>query len=150
MLDDFVCCFWFFSCYFFWLFCVLLYGFFFFKQKTAYEMRISDWSSDVCSSDLAMGGGLGLSIHGSHRVVSEDLRMAMPETVLGLFPDVGGTWFLNRCPGAIGRYLALTGVSIGAADALMAGLATHHVPYAAFDGLVSALGAADRSEEHTS
>src|SRR3546814_9269170 len=117
-------------------------------------MRISDWSSDVCSSDL---GGLGLSIHGSHRVVSEDLRMAMPETVLGLFPDVGGTWFLNRCPGAIGRYLALTGVSIGAADALMAGLATHHVPYAAFDGLVSALGAADRldaavvrSEEHTS
>src|SRR3546814_6352590 len=70
--------------------------------------------------------------------------MAMPETVLGLFPDVGGTWFLNRCPGAIGRYLALTGVSIGAADALMAGLATHHVPYAAFDGLVSALGAADR------
>src|SRR3546814_15771482 len=73
---------------------------------------------------IAMGGGLGLSIHGSHRVVSEDLRMAMPETVLGLFPDVGGTWFLNRCPGAIGRYLALTGVSIGAADALMAGLAT--------------------------
>src|SRR3546814_3904964 len=114
---------------------------------------------------IAMGGGLGLSIHGSHRVVSEDLRMAMPETVLGLFPDVGGTWFLNRCPGAIGRYLALTGVSIGAADALMARLATHHVPYAAFDGLVAALGAADRldaavvgeiideigrSEEHTS
>ena len=93
---------------------------------------------------IAMGGGLGLSIHGSHRVVSEDLRMAMPETVLGLFPDVGGTWFLNRCPGAIGRYLALTGVSIGAADALMARLATHHVPYAAFDGLVAALGAADR------
>src|SRR3546814_15738015 len=91
-----------------------------------------------------MGGGLGLSIHGSHRVVSEDLRMAMPETVLGLFPDVGGTWFLNRCPGAIGRYLELTGVSIGAADALMAGLATPHVPYAAFDGLVSALRAADR------
>src|SRR3546814_10938944 len=70
----------------------------------------------------------------------------MPETVRVLFPDVGGTWFLNRCPGAIGRYLALLGVSIGAADSLMAGLATHHVPYAAFDGLVSALGAADRPD----
>lgn len=92
---------------------------------------------------IAMGGGLGLSIHGSHRVVSEDLRMAMPETVLGLFPDVGATWFLNRCPGAIGRYLALIGPQIGAADALTAGLATHHVPLAAFPALIEALVAAD-------
>lgn len=93
---------------------------------------------------IAMGGGLGLSIHGSHRVVSEDLRMAMPETVLGLFPDVGGTWFLNRCPGAIGRYLALIGPQIGAADALTAGLATHHVPRDMFGHLVSKLASADR------
>lgn len=92
---------------------------------------------------IAMGGGLGLSIHGSHRIVSETLRMAMPETMLGLFPDVGATWFLNRCPHLIGRYLALIGPSIGAADALTAGLATHHVPFAAFEDLVSALAAAD-------
>lgn len=95
---------------------------------------------------VAMGGGLGLSIHGSHRVVSENLRMAMPETVLGLFPDVGGTWFLSRCPGMIGRYLALIGPQIGAADALTAGLATHHVPYAAFDALAADLAAADRPD----
>jgi len=95
-------------------------------------------------SGVAMGGGLGLSVHGSHRVAGESLRMAMPETVLGLFPDVGGAWFLNRCPGAIGRYLALTGQHIGTADALAAGLATHHVPAAAFDALLAALAAAPK------
>lgn len=88
---------------------------------------------------VAMGGGLGISIHGSHRVASEDLRMAMPETVLGLFPDVGATWFLNRCPGVIGRYLALIGPHLGAADALAAGLATHHVRKELFEKLISAL-----------
>jgi enoyl-CoA hydratase len=95
-------------------------------------------------SGVAMGGGLGLSVHGSHRVASETLRMAMPETVLGLFPDVGGAWFLNRCPGAIGRYLALTGQHIGTADALTAGLATHHVPAAGFDALTAELVAAPK------
>lgn len=95
-------------------------------------------------SGVAMGGGLGLSVHGSHRVASETLRLAMPETVLGLFPDVGGAWFLNRCPGAIGRYLALTGQHIGTADALAAGLVTHHVPAAEFDALTNDLIAAQR------
>ena len=70
--------------------------------------------------------------------------MAMPETVLGLFPDVGATWFLTRCPGAIGRYLALVGHHIGAADAITAGLATHHAPYSSFDALVAGLAAAER------
>ena len=92
---------------------------------------------------LVMGGGLGVSIHGSHRVVSETIRMAMPETVLGLFPDVGGTWLLNRCPGVTGRYLALAGPHLGAGDALGAGLATHHVPFAKFDDLVTDLTDAD-------
>jgi enoyl-CoA hydratase len=98
---------------------------------------------------IAMGGGLGLSIHGSHRIVSETVRIAMPETMLGLFPDVGATWFLNRCPRWIGLYLALIGPHIGAADALTAGLATHHVPFAAFDDIVSALGAADGLDADT-
>jgi len=95
-------------------------------------------------SGVTMGGGLGLSAHGSHRVASETLRMAMPETVLGLFPDVGGAWFLNRCPGAIGRYLALTGQHIGLADARTANLITHHVPAAAFDALLASLVAAPK------
>jgi enoyl-CoA hydratase len=80
--------------------------------------------------------------------VNETLRMAMPETMLGLFPDVGAIWFLSRCPGAIGRYLALIGPQLGAADAVAVGLATHHVATASFDLLVADLAAAaalDRS-----
>ena len=117
----------------------------FFSAEYSVNYRINTFPKPFVAliNGIAMGGGLGVSVHGSHRVVSEDLRMAMPETVLGLFPDVGATWFLDRCPGAIGRYLALTGAQIGAADALAAGLATHHVPRAGFDELLSALTAAD-------
>ncbi|WP_327752260.1 enoyl-CoA hydratase/isomerase family protein (plasmid) [Sphingobium sp. SJ10-10] len=118
----------------------------FFGTEYRVNYRINSFPKPFIAliNGIAMGGGLGLSIHGSHRVVSEDLRMAMPETVLGLFPDVGGTWFLNRCPGMIGRYLALVGPQIGAADALTAGLATHHVPYVAFEQLVADLASTDR------
>lgn len=76
---------------------------------------------------LAMGGGCGVSMHGSHRVASENAVFAMPETAIGLFPDIGATFFLNRLPGGIGMYLALTGVRIGVADAVYCGLATHFV-----------------------
>ena len=76
---------------------------------------------------FAFGGGCGVSIHGSYRVASENAVFAMPETVIGLFPDIGATFFLNRLPGQIGMYLALTGVRIGTADAIACGLATHHV-----------------------
>lgn len=74
---------------------------------------------------IVMGGGVGVSFNGSHRVVGENLTFAMPETGIGLFPDVGGTWFLPRCPGAIGMYLGLTGARVKAADALFTGLASH-------------------------
>jgi enoyl-CoA hydratase len=76
---------------------------------------------------ITMGGGVGLSIHGSHRAVTGRCQFAMPETGIGFFPDVGGSWFLPRCPGALGTYLGLTGARIGAADMLYCGLATHHV-----------------------
>ena len=72
---------------------------------------------------IVMGGGMGISAHGgdtSLRIATERTRMAMPETNIGLFPDVGGGWFLARCPGRIGEYLALTGQAIGWADALAA------------------------------
>jgi enoyl-CoA hydratase len=76
---------------------------------------------------ITMGGGAGVSVHGSHRIASEKLLFAMPETAIGLFPDIGANAFFNRCPGRIGLYLALTGARIGAADALHARLATHFV-----------------------
>jgi len=76
---------------------------------------------------FAFGGGCGVSMHGSHRVVSENAILAMPETLIGLFPDIGATTFLNHLPGEIGMYLALTGLRISAADAIYCGLATHFV-----------------------
>jgi enoyl-CoA hydratase len=78
-------------------------------------------------SGIAMGGGLGVSVHGNYRVVDETALVAMPETGIGFFPDVGGSYFLPRCPGEIGMYLALTGARLRAADALYAGIATHLV-----------------------
>ncbi len=77
---------------------------------------------------LVMGGGAGVSINGSHRVVASGARFAMPETGIGFFPDVGASWFLSHCPGQIGLYLGLTGVRLGPADMLYAGLATHYLP----------------------
>lgn len=77
---------------------------------------------------INMGGGVGLSVHGSHRVATERLTFAMPETGIGLFPDVGGTFFLPRAPGDTGLYLALTGARLKAADAIYAGIADSYVP----------------------
>ena len=81
---------------------------------------------------IAMGGGVGVSVHGSHRVVSENALFAMPETGIGLYPDVGGSYFLPRLPGELGMYLALTGARIGPADMVYAGIATHFIPSAKF------------------
>jgi enoyl-CoA hydratase len=88
---------------------------------------------------ITMGGGAGVSIHGSHRIATERFVFAMPETAIGLFPDIGATTFLNRCPGRIGRYLGLTGARITAADALYCGLVTHYVPHDQLAALTDAL-----------
>lgn len=88
---------------------------------------------------IVMGGGVGVSVHGSHRVAGERIIFAMPETGIGLFPDVGGTFFLPRLPGRLGLYLGLTGARLRLADCLHAGLATHHVPAARFEALAEAL-----------
>jgi enoyl-CoA hydratase len=95
---------------------------------------------------IVMGGGVGVSINGSHRVVTEATTFAMPETGIGLFPDVGGSYFLARCPGAIGAFLGLTGTRLKAADALYAGLADHYVPQAKLGRLVDALATAADSD----
>lgn len=88
---------------------------------------------------VTMGGGVGISIHGSHRIATERTLFAMPETGIGLFPDVGTTHFLPRIRGGLGLYLGLTGARLHAADALFCGIATHYVPAARLGDLVPAL-----------
>jgi enoyl-CoA hydratase len=97
---------------------------------------------------ITMGGGVGLSIHGSHRVVTDRCQFAMPETGIGFFPDVGASWFLPRCPGALGTYLGLTGARLGAADMLYCGLATHHVSSDDMAALPGMLERAARTGAH--
>ncbi len=89
---------------------------------------------------VVMGGGMGISQGASLRLVTEHTRMAMPETIIGLFPDVGGGYFLSRCPGHIGEYLALTGEVIAAQQALQYGLADVQIEAAQQAALWAALG----------
>jgi enoyl-CoA hydratase/carnithine racemase len=89
---------------------------------------------------IAMGGGMGIAQGSMLRIVGDRTRMAMPEVGIGLFPDVGASYFLPRLPGAIGNYLALTGNQLRAADALYARLADIHMPRAAIDGIEAVLG----------
>ena len=91
---------------------------------------------------IVMGGGLGIMAGCSHRVVTEATRIAMPEITIALFPDVGGSWFLNRMPGASGRFLALTSASINAADALFCALGERFIAAAQKPALFGALSAA--------
>jgi len=88
---------------------------------------------------ITMGGGAGVSVNGACCIATERTVLAMPETGIGLFPDVGATRFLNLAPGASGRYLGLTGARLGAADALYCGLATQFVPRERIAALVAAL-----------
>src|SRR6266566_5741359 len=89
---------------------------------------------------ITMGGGAGVSVNGAYRIATERTMLAMPETGIGLFPDVGATRFLNLAPGHVGRYLALTGARLGPADARYCGFATHFVPRELVARLVEALG----------
>ena len=88
---------------------------------------------------IVMGGGVGISVHGSHRIATEKTLFAMPETGIGLFPDVGGSYFLPRCPGEIGMYLGLTGDRLKAADTIYAGVATSFVSSEDLDAVEAAL-----------
>ena len=89
---------------------------------------------------IVMGGGVGISAHGSVRIVTERSRIAMPETGIGFIPDVGGTYLLSRAPGELGTHLALTGAPIGPADAIFCGLADHFVPSAALPEFTASVG----------
>ncbi|MGH6953363.1 MAG: enoyl-CoA hydratase/isomerase family protein [Alphaproteobacteria bacterium] len=104
----------------------------FYRDEYRLNRRIKRYPKPYVAviSGVVMGGGVGVSVHGSHRVATERTTFAMPETGIGFFPDVGGSYFLPRCPGRIGWYLALTGARLGAADCLYAGIANHYVPLA--------------------
>jgi enoyl-CoA hydratase len=117
----------------------------YFREEYALDHRIHHYEKPYIAlvDGISMGGGLGLSIHGSHRVVTERLVFSMPETAIGFFPDVGGGWFLPRFPGEVGTYMALTGARGTAADAMWVGYGTHYVEHTRLDALVDALGAAD-------
>lgn len=92
---------------------------------------------------IVMGGGVGISGHGSVRVVTETCKIAMPEVGIGFIPDVGGTYLLSRAPGGMGLHAALTGAPFSGADAIAMGFADHYVPHAdleAFTAMVAAAG----------
>jgi enoyl-CoA hydratase/carnithine racemase len=97
---------------------------------------------------ITLGGGMGISQGSRLRIVGERTRMAMPEVAIGFFPDVGGSYFLSHLPGQLGRYLALTGTQISAADALYTQLADLYLPPAAIASLADDLSALHWSNEH--
>ena len=115
----------------------------FFTEEYALNHLIHNFGKPYIAfmDGIVMGGGMGISQGASLRVVTERTKMAMPETIIGLFPDVGGGYFLSRCPGRVGEWLALSGETIGAADAIAFKLADGFLPADQQAGLWDALGA---------
>jgi len=114
----------------------------FFEVEYALDYRIHTYPKAIVAiiDGIVMGGGMGLAQGAALRLVGERTRMAMPETAIGMFPDVGGTYFLSRCPGELGTYLGLVGPTIHAADAIYAGLADAYLgPAAPLEPTLAAL-----------
>ncbi len=110
----------------------------FFRAEYTLVRRVHRYAKPYVAlmDGVTMGGGAGIAVNGACRVATERTVFAMPEVHIGLFPDVGATRFLNRCPGRIGLYLALTGRSVAAADGLYCGFATHYVPHERIAALI--------------
>lgn len=113
----------------------------FFEQEYRLDYLIHSFAKPILcwGHGIVMGGGIGLMAGCSHRVVTEKSRLAMPEITIGLYPDVGGSWFLARMPGKTGIFLALTGANLNASDALFAGLADYRVAHAGKQAVIDAL-----------
>lgn len=114
----------------------------FFGEEYVMNDRIARFPKPYVAfmNGITMGGGVGISVHGSHRVVTDSTKIGMPETTIGLFPDVGGTYLLSRAPGAVGMYLGLTGLPVGAGTALAAGLADYYIEDAKLEKVAAELG----------
>lgn len=125
----------------------------FFTREYRLDHRIHVYPKPVVAwgHGIVMGGGVGLLAGASHRVVTPQTRFAMPEVAIGLFPDVGGSWLLPRMPGGSGLFLALTGTSVNAADALYAGLAdfcvAHEQHAVLLDGLMASAFSGDAAAD---
>ncbi|WGL16085.1 enoyl-CoA hydratase/isomerase family protein [Microbulbifer bruguierae] len=117
----------------------------FFTREYRLDYRIHTYPKPIVvwGSGIVMGGGIGIMSGASHRIVTETTRMAMPEITIGLFPDVGGGWFLNRMPGRTGLFLGLTGAQFNGTDALYCGMADRLLPAAGKDALIAGLAALD-------
>ncbi|MGF7152380.1 enoyl-CoA hydratase/isomerase family protein [Novosphingobium gossypii] len=102
--------------------------FFFAEYRLNHQLFTYDKPVVAFMDGITMGGGVGISQPARYRVATENTRYAMPETGIGLFPDVGGGWYLSRLDGRIGQFLALTGARFDGAECLWAGLATHYLP----------------------
>lgn len=113
----------------------------FFAGEYALNQEIADFPKPYVAlvDGFCLGGGVGISAHGSHRIATERAMFAMPETAIALFPDVGMSFFLPRLPGALGMYLGLTGARMSGADAVHAGFATHFVPADRLEALAAAI-----------
>jgi enoyl-CoA hydratase len=113
----------------------------FFAAEYGLNQAIAECPKPVVAliDGVCMGGGIGIAVHGSHRIATERATFAMPETAIGLFPDVGTSFLLPRLPGALGFYMGLTGARMAGADAVHAGLATHFVRRDSLPALDAAL-----------
>lgn len=113
----------------------------FWREEYALNQRIKTYSKPYVAimDGIVMGGGVGVSLHGSHRIAGDRYLFAMPEVGIGFFPDVGATWALPRLPGATGTWLAVTGDRVGQADAVELGLATHAIASAQISQVLDAL-----------
>lgn len=113
----------------------------FWRDEYRMNARIKNYPKPYIAvmDGITMGGGVGLSAHASHRIVTERSMVAMPECAIGLIPDVGGTFLLGKAPGRFGEYLGLTGARMGAEDAILAGFADAYVPSGKVPDLIGAL-----------
>lgn len=121
----------------------------FFREEYNLNALIGSYKPDYVAmiDGITMGGGVGLSVHGKYRVATERTMFAMPETAIGLFPDVGGGYFLPRLDGKLGLYLGLTGFRLKGKDVLKAGIATHYVESKNLDALEKELLASKNSSD---
>jgi len=117
------------------------YGQKFWADEYRLNAKIADYPKPYVAlmQGFTMGGGVGISCHGSHRIVGESSRIAMPECGIGLVPDVGGSWLLSRAPGSMGEYLGLTAARMEPGDAIYAGFADTYVVQADWPALISDL-----------